>query len=191
MNGNSLKNIDTDGLDWATHIKDYQARRFVIDKIRPTLSALTMFGNSYRTIEAEQLLLGTALKESGHFRWRKQLYGGPGRSYYQIEIGAGRTFNDVYNNYLNYRTSLRNIVNSLGSGFKSIYSLTYNDYYATAIARIIYRRKSGAIPKTFYGQSRYWKSKYNTFSGSGTSSSYRWYWRKYVGNDTYGFRYYY
>jgi RHS repeat-associated protein len=179
-NGNAIKNFDENGLDWARNIKDYRARRFVFDKIRPTLIALSSIKSWYKSTKAEQLLLGTALKESGHFRWRRQIGGGPGRSYYQIEVGRGSTFNDIYNNYLKYRKSLRNLVNNIGRGYQSSTELEKNDFYATAIARVHYSRVSAGIPTTYSGQSYYWKRYFNTYSGKGTSSSYRWYWRTYV-----------
>ena len=61
------------------------------------------------------------------------------------EDGTPRTFNSIYKNYLDYRPTLKTFVNNLGDKTKSVYQLTYNDFYATALARIKYKDNRGRV----------------------------------------------
>ena len=167
---NPLTKYDESGLDWIDNIHDSKAKAFARNIIRPTLLYL---GNRYASVEAEQLLLGTALQESGGFKWRKQLGGGPALSYYQIEPAT------MYDRY-KYSTVVRTKVDALRNGQSKLYALQYNDRFATALARMIYYSKPGKIPSDPDGQASYWKRYYNTYSGAGTISEYMDKWNKYV-----------
>ncbi len=170
VNGNPVFRVDFFGLDWIDSISDSAARNFAKNIIRPTLDYL---GSRYGGVSVEQLLLGTALQESGGLKWRKQLGSGPALSYYQIEPA---TMNDRYR----YSSVVRTKVDALRNGQSKLHALQYNDKFATALARLIYYSKPGKIPNDINGQAAYWKKYYNTYGGAGTTSEYLEKWNKYV-----------
>ena len=154
--------------------------------IRPTLKYL---GDRYDTIGAEQILLGTAIQESGGFQWRRQreyinsksTKGGFG--YYQVEEA---TLNSLYN-YGYRRNFVRTTVDKLRGGMPKLKALQYNDEYVTAIARMKYFSRAGTIPDyDIVGQAIYWKTQYNTAGGAGTVEQYLDRWKRYVNDDLYG-----
>ena len=53
--------------------------------------------------EAAELLLGTCAQESAYGKYRKQLGGGPALGIFQCEPA---TFNDIVDNFLNYKKEL-------------------------------------------------------------------------------------
>lgn len=140
---------------------------FRLQIIRPVLVAMGMHSEA-----AENLLLGTALQES-RLTFLKQI-NGPALGVYQIEPD---THDDVWQNYLAYRPDLASIV----GGFKSS-AWQYDDrkdlignlFYATAIARIIYRRVPEPLPAhdDIEALGRYWKQHYNTPLGKGTANEF-------------------
>ncbi|MDX1428656.1 MAG: hypothetical protein R3282_00145, partial [Rhodothermales bacterium] len=83
--------------------KHADARRLLIDAIRPALAALEKKGRA-----SEELLLGTAIQES-LLEFRRQLGGGPARGLFQMEPA---THDDCWENYLNFRRSLAETVKS-------------------------------------------------------------------------------
>lgn len=133
---------------------------------------------------AAQLLLGTAIKESGEFRYRKQL-GGPALSYFQIEP---ETHEDIWENYLKYRPVLKTKVISLMANPKAdkLSELENNDSYAAAIARIKYKRYPEKIPafNDIESMARYWKKYYNTPLGKGTTKGFVDLWNKAIGKTS-------
>jgi hypothetical protein len=135
---------------------------FRADVIRPTLDRLALWSES-----AEVLLLGTALTESG-LVWLRQKGGGPALGVYQIEPA---THDDVWANYLAYRPGLRDRVAALrASEPEPAAQLITNLAYATAIARLIYRRRPEPLPPAddLAGLAAFWKAHYNTAGGAGT-----------------------
>lgn len=125
--------------------------------------------------EANDLLLGTALLES-NLEHVSQMGNGPALSLFQIEPN---TLYDVYKNYLDFRSVLRDRVDSLLYGKATpenrIRNLSINPHYACAIARIVYRRVPKALPDSSHGDedyvkelASYWKNYYNTPLGAGT-----------------------
>ena len=178
VGANPLSHIDVNGNDWVDYISDWESKDFVLNIIRPTLRYI---GSQYDSTEAEQLLLGTALQESGHFIYRIQRGGrggGPGRGIYQIEES---TVKFIYDKYLFRYPFLRLKIASLKTFTDdNMYNITYNDSFATAIARIKYWYQPESIPKDILGQAYYWKKYYNTYRGKGQPEEYLQKWEKYV-----------
>jgi len=136
-----------------------QFRRLVI---RPTLTHLGLWSQA-----AEDLLLGTALQESG-LRHLGQLGGGPARGVYQIEPA---THDDLIRNYLVHRRRLSGLVRALMAPAPGpVEQLATNLAYGTAIARLVYFRRPEPLPPPddVEGLARYWKRHFNTEKGRGT-----------------------
>jgi len=121
---------------------------------------------------AENLLVGTALHESGLVHL-KQLADGPALGFYQIEPA---THEDVMENFLRYRDNLCHIVTNYASVQQDYLSqLQTNLAYATIIARLIYYRVPEALPEAddIEALAKYWKQHYNTPAGKGTAHEWR------------------
>ena len=131
--------------------------------VRPALEALHMGGAC-----AENLILGTGLAESG-FRALRQRKG-PALGVYQCEPV---TYQDILR-YLERREDIARRLRPLAAGSwpPEPEQLTWNLKFATAICRIHYWRKPGAIPESVEGQAAYWKHHYNTALGRGTVAHY-------------------
>ena len=130
--------------------------------IRPTLKKIGM-----HSIAAERLLLATAIAES-KLKWIEQLPAGPALSIYQIEPGTNA---DIWKNFLSFRPKLANTVWGLAGGWMARErEVIGNLYYATALARLVYRRAPGALPDpdNLEEMAFYWKGNYNTKLGKGT-----------------------
>lgn len=143
--------------------------------VRPTLAYLDMYSQA-----AENLLVGTALVES-RLRYLKQVGGGPALGVYQVEPATHR---DLYENWLVHRREIQHKVIKLAStegtftlGKEHKYIAAASDTelignlpYATAVARLIYRRKPSALPPAddIPALGGYWKQHYNTPEGKGT-----------------------
>jgi hypothetical protein len=139
-----------------------QPEQFLQFVIRPVLASLP--GN---TKAAEQIVLGTALKESG-LKYLHQIGGGPAMGVYQCEPATHR---DIWKNYLDRREHLAFLVRQWCiHGMKnSPVQLCGNHFYATAICRAHYLRRPEAFPPPgdAAGLAAYWKKYYNTESGAG------------------------
>ncbi len=123
-----------------------------------------------RSVAAEELLLGTALAETG-LEALVQEGGGPGLGLYQIEPA---THDDVWANWLNSRPDARTLINMLRAGAWDRHAqLVTNLAYATAIARIIYCRSPKPLPAAgdTEAQAHYWVTEYNR-GGKGTVEHY-------------------
>tara|TARA_R100000005_G_scaffold90372_2_gene61645 strand:- start:1261 stop:1719 length:459 start_codon:yes stop_codon:yes gene_type:complete len=131
--------------------------------IRPTLAALGMGGAA-----AENLLLGTALVESG-FRHLRQVRG-PALGLYQCEPA---TYADILA-YVRARPGLLARLRPLivGAELPDVSQIIWNLQYATAICRLHYWRVPAPIPEDVAGQAAYWKRHYNTVHGRGTVEKY-------------------
>ena len=131
--------------------------------IRPTLGVLNMGGRA-----AEDLLLGTALVESGlkHLRQIR----GPALGFYQCEPA---TYADILA-YVRARPTLMRRLRPLiaGPGLPDAAQLVWNLKFATAICRLHYWRVPAPIPGDVAGQAAYWKRYYNTVHGRGTAAKY-------------------
>ena len=121
------------------------------------------------TEEARYLVFETGMAESG-YRHLEQIGGGPGISFFQLEIG---TVVDIWENFVLYRKPLIEALYKLGLVEEELtFSVLTNIALATAFCRIYYRRKPGAIPGTMPGRAAYWKKYYNTAGGKGTVDHY-------------------
>ncbi|WP_334128932.1 hypothetical protein [Sneathiella sp.] len=131
--------------------------------IRPTLGALNMGGRA-----AEDLLLGTALVESG-LRHLRQIRG-PALGLYQCEPA---TYADILE-YVRARPDILARLRPLiaGSGLPDASQIVWNLKFATAICRLHYWRVPAPIPADRAGQAAYWKRYYNTVHGRGTVAKY-------------------
>lgn len=140
---------------------------FRANVIRPTLEHLGLHSPA-----AEELLLGTAMQESDLVH-RRQIGGGPGRGYFQMEPN---THNDIWENYLKFRSELAAKVKQLLSSptANRIEELEKNDRYGCAMARVLYRRAPDPLPAAgdVAAMAAYWKKFYNTPLGAGRVQQY-------------------
>jgi hypothetical protein len=143
--------------------------------VKPTLDNLAeLTGLALNGDAAEELLLGTALHESGGLMYRRQLGGGPALGLYQMEP---RTHDDIWKNFLAYHPKLADVLRQIytpaGAELDAT-RLEVDDDYATAMARVFYWRVPAALPAAgdLAGQARYWKQYYNTPLGRGTVARY-------------------
>lgn len=143
------------------------ADAFLRGTIRPTLQQLGLWSTA-----AEQLLLGTALAESG-LTERVQWGGGPARGLFQMEPA---THDDIWANFLRYRSPLATAIRALAgpAATPSAALMEQNDAYACAMARAHYLRVRAALPPAGdqAGMAAYWKAHYNTPGGKGTVAHY-------------------
>lgn len=143
-----------------------ESKQLLEEVIEPTLIFLDMDSPA-----ARKLLLGTAAQESHMGRWIKQIKG-PALGIYQMEPA---THDDIWDNYLAYRPSLvAKLEQLLCPGFSKVEQLKWNLAYATAMARIHYRRVPEPLPEGVDPEplGMYWKEYYNTFEGKGTLSEF-------------------
>lgn len=154
--------------------------------MRPAVFLKTVVGPVVRQLGAggagaQELLLGTAVHESGCFRYRRQIGGGPALGYFQMEPS---THDDIWANFLAYRPTLAAKVDRyLGANPVDRYrALERNDRYGAAMARVHYMRVSAPLPAAgnIMAQARYWKRHYNTPLGAGTPRGYVHSWRRCV-----------
>lgn len=140
--------------------------------IETTLKELSLYST-----EAVELLVGTCAQESSMGKYRRQIGGGPALGIFQMEP---RTFNDIVENFLNYKKNLKEKVMTV-SGITEFnpLDLLQNDKLATAMARIHYLRVSSPIPTTLEEQARYYKKYYNTEMGMATVEEYLRNYKKY------------
>lgn len=121
--------------------------------------------------EAVQLLLGTAAQESHMGRYLRQI-NGPALGIFQMEP---TTHDDIWTNYLQYRTALSRMVSKLRVDMPiGPRQMAGNLYYAAAMARIHYRRVPEPLPQVgdLSGMAEYWKKHYNTHLGAGTEDEF-------------------
>lgn len=139
-------------------------RRFVV---YPVLTHLGLWSTA-----AENLLMGTALHESGGLKFLDQVTGpndvtlGPAFGVFQIEAA---THADVVG-YLARTPALGPKVGQMAAAVPSReLQLVTNLGYATAIARTIYWRRPEPLPAhdDVPGLAAYWKAFYNTPAGKG------------------------
>lgn len=144
-------------------------RQFQDHVIDPTLKLIELYSP-----EASDLLLGTALAESG-LRALVQT-GGPALGLLGMEPF---THDDIWKTFLAYRLDLSSKIKRVmwDGGDHRLMQLKSNLAYATAMARVRYLRVPGPIPKTAWEQAAYWKFGYNTNRGRGTIDHYLSEWR--------------
>ena len=134
--------------------------------IRPTLEKLSLW-----SLSAEELVLGTAIVESG-LTYLKQHGDGPALGLWQVEPA---THDDLYTNFLNFRPELGSKLMELrAAGLSLDENLAANQMYGAAVCRLCYYRKPDALPAAgdIGGQAAFWKQHYNTLLGAGTVNKY-------------------
>lgn len=139
-----------------------QLREFII---RPVLNHLGAY-----SVDAENLLVGTACQESHCGEYIAQLYDGPACGIYQMEPATAK---DIFDNYLKYKPELdAKVMDYYIPELTLNENLRGNLFFATAMCRVHYLRQKGAIPNSLEGQALYWKDTYNTKLGKGTVIEY-------------------
>lgn len=137
--------------------------QFRVEVVRPVITTLGLYSRA-----AENLLVGTALTESG-LCYLRQIKG-PAVGVFQMEPA---THDDIWANYLTGHQGLATLV----KGFQLSYwgdvsaaQMAGNLYYAAAMCRVHYRRVKAPLPKEddAQGMAKYWKMFYNTLRGKGT-----------------------
>ncbi|MGX9962205.1 hypothetical protein ACVFYP_02720 [Roseomonas sp. F4] len=145
--------------------------------IDPALAAIAL-DDPEATTAARQLLLGTALQESGlkHLRQLANRDGtrGPAVGYFQMEP---TTHDDIWVNFLDFRKALAaraRAVAGLASGHPKAELMVENHIYAAVMARLRYRRAPGKLPAAgdVKAMGAYWKAHYNTPLGKGLASEF-------------------
>ena len=147
---------------------------FRLHVVRATLMSLRMWSQA-----AENLLLGTAIQESG-LRYLRQFDSGPARGLYQIEPA---THDDIWDVYLKFRKTLKGRIEVLAAPVPSrIDQLATNLAYATAIARLVYWRHPEPLPEPgdVDGLARYWKRFFNTEKGKGRAADFAAKYRRHI-----------
>lgn len=135
--------------------------------ITPTLKYLNM-----HSIAAEQLVLGTAVQESG-LNNLLQIGGGPALGFFQMEPD---THDDLWKNYLAFRRDLTVKIKTLLAPWPTqrVDQLLTNRMYSCAMCRLQYYRRPEALPRKGIAEemARYWKKYYNTELGAGTEPTF-------------------
>lgn len=152
--------------------------QFVTDVIKPVLIALGLDETDIRP--ATELLLGTALQESG-LKFRTQIGGGPALGLFQME---GPTHDDIWENFLKFRKPLADKVREFNTNAQpSAADLVNNDRYAAAMARVDYFRMGQIVGETpipaagdIAAMGAYWKKFYNTAGGAGAAGEFETTW---------------
>lgn len=141
-------------------INQHHLREYII---QPTLTYLGLYNPS-----AEELLMLTAATESRLGFYLHQVEG-PAIGIFQVEPA---THDDIWANFLSYRSSLCYRINNLvpQERRRQASQMAGNLYYATAIARVHYLRDPEPFPEAddIRGLAETWKRVFNTHPGSGT-----------------------
>lgn len=145
-----------------------------VREVLKTIDELTDAKFGLYSEAAVELLIGTALKESGGLRWRTQLNGGPARGLFQMERA---TYDDIWRNYLAHRPRLGDAIASAftpAGGALTFDQITDDDGFAAIMARLKYYRVPAPLPAAGNreAQAQYWKKYYNTRLGKGTVAGY-------------------
>ena len=148
-------------------------RQWMKHVVRPTLEHLSVVEPRLGGLASEQLMLGTAIAESG-LSALAQIGGGPAVSMFQIEPA---TFKDIYYRYLQKpgKESLQTAIRELQvSAFGPLAQLSGNRFFACGIARIKFWMVPDPLPhlNDLEGMGAYYKTWYNTEGGAGDAG--RW-----------------
>jgi hypothetical protein len=125
----------------------------------------------------EQLLLGTAIQESGLRNIKQE--GGPALGYFQDEPAD---HDDLWKGYIERSQGLTSAVKSLlpEGVTPSAACLIPYPIYAAAICRLHYSRIPARIPLTLGEQAAYYKRYYNSPEGAATPEEYLRNWARFV-----------
>lgn len=141
--------------------------------VRPVLEDLKLWSQA-----AENLVLGTAAKESLMGRYLKQHPTGPALSIYQMEPA---THDDIVKNFLKYRPHYLAMLTKYTMKIESRV-LVYNLAYATAMCRLHYLREKTPLPAAddIPGLAHYWNEYYNRNPDKGTDEEFIKTYRRFV-----------
>lgn len=123
-----------------------------------------------------ELIMLTMAQESGLGTYLRQIGGGPAVGVCQMELA---THNDIWQNFLKFKTDLASKIKPLMSEASSVdkyfHELEFNLAYAIAMTAVLYFRKLRSwdkLPKQddLAGLATLWKKHYNTPQGAGTES---------------------
>ncbi len=153
------------------------ARHLLELAVRP---AIELIGPPWDTVAAEQLVMGTAAKESGGLVWLRQLNGGPAIGLFQMEPF---TFRDLRDNFLSgddpRKVGLRRRIGSLSAKMRpEEHELAWNLRLAAAYCRLRYMAEDEPLPAAWdvKAMASYWKRHYNTRIGKGRPEEFEHYW---------------
>lgn len=163
---------------WPANWQMIPPAEFLQAFIRPVLARLSEADPRLGSRAAEQLLLGTALAESGlaHL-WQLK---GPALGFFQIEPA---TAEDVYVRYLlQKRTDLLGAVRTFQYSTPYFDQLACNPCFGAALARIKFWMAKPPLPEAedIDGLGAYWKAHYNTPAGKGTAAQWALNYRRHV-----------
>ena len=133
--------------------------------ILPVLEAINLGGNA-----AVNLATGTGLVES-RFMHDRQI-NGPALGWFQMEP---RTHDDIWLNFLNYRSDLANRILSVSglTGIPEAENLLQNKAYSVCMCRVQYLRTPEPLPSATDAAalSAYHKQHYNTVLGQANAAA--------------------
>lgn len=116
--------------------------------------------------------MATCAQESLLGAYHTQGGGGPARGIFQME---GGDFNDIWNNFLAYHSTLAAQLKALNNGSQgTVDDLVTNDHYAVAMARVHYERCPRALPSNtdLNALWMYYKVNYNSIHGAATQGQF-------------------
>lgn len=150
-----------------------QFRRFIVE---PTLRHLGTYRAGLNSEAAVQLVIATALAESG-LKYIDQIDAadkpGPAYGFWQMERA---THDDIWRNYLAGRDELiGKLMDYAVSGIDLVDQMQGNAYYACAMCRIHYWRSPIPLPEAgdIEGMAEMWKRVYNSVLGKGTIAGFK------------------
>lgn len=132
------------------------------------------------SLEAVNLLLGTAAQESDFGTNLHQIGGGPGKGVFQMEPA---TEEDIWVNYLRYNAALRHkVIDISGVTGPNPLALEGNLIYQICMARLHYYRVPEPLPgpDDILAMAKYYKKFFNTYKGKGTISQFEKKYQRYV-----------
>jgi RHS repeat-associated protein len=169
----------------------YRQRAFnlLYNVIRPTLNAIQdeSGAKNFGGENAEYMLLGTCIAETGNLDTRRQGNNGPALGLFQMEPF---TYNDLWNTTLS-KPNRKPLKDAILKHFNlpqtqsqppDVQLLVSNDSYAAIMARVRYLPARDPFPSAtdLNGQAQYWVTYYNR-GGSGTVANYLARWHKAMG----------
>lgn len=143
--------------------------------VRPVLLDMDMWSPA-----AEELLVGTAVHESGGLTYIQQLGGGPALGVFQIEPA---THDDVVLRYAAARSDIHEKLKRW-SVRMTHEELPWNLAYGCAVARVKFYMDPAPMPaaNNIVALGEYWKRIYNTELGAGTVSEWVYHYNKWALN---------
>lgn len=149
--------------------------------IFPVCAAMTNYGDfNYNTSAARQLLLATFAQESHCGDYLKQVKG-PALGMPQMEPA---TIADLYTNFATgaKKELLYKFLSLAEVQYPNLIGMVGNLNYATALARMNYRRFPGALPLfgDKEGMWKYYKKYWNSVLGAATQEDFDTNWARYV-----------